>query len=111
MKHELKTWPEFFRACRSGDKTFELRYNDRDYKVGDELELNEFEPCRGCGGKKRVHWTNEDVACPDCYGTGGRYTGQRSFHTVTYVLHEHPGIYRGYVILGLRRAMFNADEV
>ena len=42
--HELKTWPEFFKQTRSGRKKFELRRNDRDFKVGDELLLKEWDP-------------------------------------------------------------------
>lgn len=44
MKHELKTWPEMFRAVVSGHKTHEIRNNDRGYAVGDVLYLQEWEP-------------------------------------------------------------------
>jgi ASC-1-like (ASCH) protein len=37
----LKTQPEYFNAVRAGEKTFELRKDDRGYKVGDELHLQE----------------------------------------------------------------------
>ena len=33
--HELKTLPEYFDAVFMGKKNFEIRKNDRDYKVGD----------------------------------------------------------------------------
>jgi len=42
MTHELKTWPEYFEAIASGAKTFEIRENDRDFKVGDILVLEEY---------------------------------------------------------------------
>ena len=42
--HELKCWPEFFKEVVSGNKTFEIRKNDRDFKVGDYLDLREFDP-------------------------------------------------------------------
>lgn len=35
--HELKTLPEYFELVRKGIKNFEVRKNDRDFKVGDML--------------------------------------------------------------------------
>lgn len=42
--HQLKCWPEFFDAIASGDKTFEARIDDRGFKVGDVLLLQEYDP-------------------------------------------------------------------
>lgn len=39
--HELKIYPEFFSAVCTGVKRAELRKNDRDYRVGDTLNLLE----------------------------------------------------------------------
>lgn len=44
MEHQLKTWPEYFEETWSGRKTFEIRKNDRNYKVGDEVLLREYDP-------------------------------------------------------------------
>lgn len=41
--HELKTWAEFFKAIQSGEKTFEIRNNDRNFQVGDMLLLREYD--------------------------------------------------------------------
>ncbi|EIA3997446.1 DUF3850 domain-containing protein [Listeria monocytogenes] len=41
--HELKITPEFFSAVTEGRKTFEIRKNDRDFKIDDYLLLKEFE--------------------------------------------------------------------
>ena len=50
MRHNLKSHPEFFREVISGAKTFEIRLNDRDYKVGDVLWLREYREPIGCQG-------------------------------------------------------------
>lgn len=42
--HELKIWPEFYEAVKSGEKTFEVRKHDRNFKVGDWLFLACFNP-------------------------------------------------------------------
>lgn len=39
--HSIKLREEFVDAVDSGDKCFEVRKNDRDYKVGDLVEFNE----------------------------------------------------------------------
>lgn len=40
--HRVKSWPEFFSTIIEGRRTHELRRNDRNYKLGDELELHEY---------------------------------------------------------------------
>lgn len=42
--HELKILPKYFKAQKDGIKNFEIRKNDRDYKVGDDLVLLEYNP-------------------------------------------------------------------
>lgn len=39
--HRLKCYERFFKLTESGTKCFEIRRNDRDYQVGDLLELSE----------------------------------------------------------------------
>jgi len=43
MLHELKTWPSAFSAVLASIKTHEVRKNDRDFKVGDLLNLQEYD--------------------------------------------------------------------
>lgn len=43
MIHELKTINPFFQKLAEGKKTFELRKNDRDFKIGDVLFLKEYD--------------------------------------------------------------------
>ena len=42
--HRLKVWPEYFQALNDLKKNFEVRKNDRDYRVGDCLILQEWDP-------------------------------------------------------------------
>lgn len=44
MIHALKIHPEHFEEVLTGKKTFEVRENDRNYKTGDLLALNEYDP-------------------------------------------------------------------
>lgn len=41
--HELKTLTEYFEPVRAGIKRFEVRKNDRDFKVGDKLLLRDYD--------------------------------------------------------------------
>jgi|LGVE01.1.fsa_nt_gb ASC-1-like (ASCH) protein len=40
--HNLKIMPEYFNRVLDGSKKFEIRKNDRDFKKGDTVILNEF---------------------------------------------------------------------
>lgn len=73
--HELKTLPEYFEAMDNGAKPFEVRFNDRDFKVGDRLCLRE-------------------------YSDGG-YTGRVLHRKISYVLDAPAYCKEGFVALGL----------
>lgn len=75
--HEIKIAPKFFEYQKNGKKKWELRKNDRDYKVGDTLILKEFRD-----------------------GENQYYTGRMLSRVITYILPEHEGLTPGYVILG-----------
>lgn len=78
--HNLKIHPDFFDAVEKGDKTFEIRFNDRDFKRHDTLELREWNP-RSDG-----------------------YTGRviKNMH-ITYVTDFKDGLRDGWVCFGIRR--------
>ena len=42
--HELKSWPDEFEAICAGTKSHEVRKRDRDFEVGDQLILREYDP-------------------------------------------------------------------
>lgn len=64
LVHDLKCWPRFFEGILSGEKTWELRHNDRGFVKGDYLDLHEWDP----------------------FGSPGSYTGRRVLVQVTYVV-------------------------
>jgi hypothetical protein len=83
--HEVKSWPDFFEPVFGGEKTFELRINDRHYKAGDVLHLREYDDRKGV------------------------YTGRAMKRKITYVFEglgqgavtPYHGLARGYAILAL----------
>ena len=77
MKHELKILPEYFNSIIFGNKRFEIRKNDRDFKVGDVLKLMEY--------------------------TDGNYTGNFIQREIIYIFHGdgNYGLEKGYCVLGL----------
>lgn len=79
MKHKLKTWPDYYHEVISGKKPFEVRYNDRNFQVGDTLSLLEWSP------------EFED------------YTGKQCDFEVTYILEGGAfGIEEGYVVMAIK---------
>lgn len=42
--HRIKVWPVYYEAIESGEKTFDLRVADRDYRIGDYVQLHAFDP-------------------------------------------------------------------
>lgn len=57
--HELKIEPEYFSEIINGDKKFELRRDDRGFRVGDELILREFKENSYTGDSCKVRVTNK----------------------------------------------------
>lgn len=86
-RHDLKTWPAFFAAVKSGDKTFEVRRDDRHFQKGDMLRLLEFNP------EDQLH------------------TGNELEYRVSYVLRGGQfGIEPGFVVLGLGPWIADCDD-
>jgi len=99
--HELKVWSEFYDKIASKLKQFEIRKNDRDFKVGDTLILREFIPCCECDGSGKV-WDAGDKADCSCPKPHGNYTGNRADVSVDYVLHGGKfGIGAGYCVMSI----------
>lgn len=77
MTHELKIYKKYLDAILNGEKMFEIRKDDRGFRVGDTLLLKE--------------WDNI------------KYSGRELKVVITYILHDNfIGISPGYVALGIK---------
>lgn len=77
--HELKIVPEYFRAVKEGKKNFEIRKNDRNFKVGEYIDLREYSGDKG-------------------------YTGNRLCLKIVYMIESDwfpQGLKDGYCVLGI----------
>lgn len=109
VTHEIKAWPQYFGPVLSGAKLFEIRLNDRNFKVDDVVCLMEFDPCSRCSTRGKLFVRSSisdvhqgfDVICTSCIGVGGRYTGRRARYRIGYILSAHAGLQDGYVIVSL----------
>jgi hypothetical protein len=52
--HDLKTWPDAFDAVWRGDKGYEIREDDRAYRVGDVLVLRRWDPEKAAFTGQRI---------------------------------------------------------
>ena len=76
MIHELKTSTKYFSSVKTGKKSFEVRKNDRDFRAGDLLALNEFDD--------------------------GAYTGRSCLVYVDYILDDPEYVNEGFVIMSVK---------
>jgi uncharacterized protein YqfB (UPF0267 family) len=77
--HKLKIWPQFFEAILSGEKTFEVRSNDRDFQQGEFLQLREFDK------------------------TKQSFTGRTLLRRVNYVAKNLHGVDPNFVVMSIER--------
>lgn len=78
--HNLKTWPLYYSRVIHGFKTVELRKDDREFKVGDTLILEEWDPQMEM------------------------YTGRSCERLVTDILKGAPWLADGYVAMSIRNS-------
>lgn len=81
MVHMLKTLPNYFEAVRCGNKTFEIRKNDRNFQIGDTLVLQEY------------------LDTQNTQSIGG-FTGREISRRITYItdFEQQPG----YVVMAIQ---------
>lgn len=85
VEHKLKIQSEHYINVINGTKTAEIRYNDRNYQVGDILILNEIDE-------------------------NGIFTGNKCVVTVTHILDDNQYLQTGYVMLSFRLRSINPVE-
>lgn len=75
-EHDIKLAAMYFGDVQSGKKSFELRKNDRNYKVGDLLNMQEY--------------------------SDGKETGRSIKVEIVYMIEDYNGLEEGYCILGTK---------
>lgn len=116
-EHRLKTLPEHFVAVAAGEKTAELRKDDRGYAVGDRVILVEWDlevynrevnrvmdALDGESGDFGERW-----AIATQRATGAAFTGRELPPAeITHILRGSPWLANGYVMLSLRPGVRDA---
>ena len=80
MIHALKIRCDYFDSVLSGEKTFEIRENDRDYRVGNMLALNEI-------------------------NGHGEYTGRSALVYIRYIFQDSEYLKENYVAISIKPCM------
>jgi hypothetical protein len=84
--HELKVLPAYFHPLANGEKSFEVRRDDRGFQKGDVLWLRE--------------WNQKT----------GRYTGNATFANVKWILTGGQfGVEPGYIVMAVE--LIHDEEV
>lgn len=86
VTHRIKLEPRYFDRILSGQKTFEIRKNDRDYQVGDRLSMYPCYPKKDAG----ITWHH------------GGMESRNIEADVTYITSEFQQ--EGYCVLGIKLA-------
>ncbi len=76
MIHELKIFTDYFADVIKGEKTFEIRKNDRPYKKGDMLALNEYD--------------------------GQAYTGNSCLVYIDYIMNDPEYVKKDMVVMAIK---------
>ena len=83
MIHELKIFSSFVRPILSGDKTFEIRENDRGFQKGDRVQFKVISD----------NWTNKNQSVVREF--------EQNVYEITYVINGW-GLKNGFVVFGIK---------
>ncbi len=84
MTHYLKISPYYINEVIEGNKTFEVRKNDRNFQVGDVIILQEYH--------------------------NSKYLERKISAKITYILDRFEGVQNGYVVLGIKILENSLDD-
>lgn len=84
--HRLRIWPQHFKEVKNGNKTFEIRKDDRNFQLGDGIFLEEYDPKEN------------------------KYTGDQVTKIITYIIKgDGFGISKGYCVFGFKNKKEKPD--
>lgn len=81
--HILKCWPCYFAATLAGAKPFEVRIDDRGFKVGHHILEREWDP------------------------QTKKYTGRTISFKISCILRDSPMLQKGFCVIGLKKDRSN----
>ena len=85
--HELKTDPDLFEQSWEGNKPWEIRFDDRGFKIGDKLML------------KETRYTGDEMTS----GQALHYTGRVILCEITYILTDQYGLKDGWAVITVEK--------
>ncbi|KEJ91707.1 DUF3850 domain-containing protein [Synergistes jonesii] len=102
--HHLKLDKYYWDAVKSGEKSFEVRRDDRGLQKGDRLCLHKYD-CSDDNGGHSSYYEGRYIQTIGDYETRTKeeYESDKMFAEITYILTggQH-GIEPGYVVLGIK---------
>ena len=97
VTHNLKCWPQYFWPVVRREKPFEIRKNDRDFKVGHYLALQEYDPALAARAMESLD-SSDPESVEQAIQKG--YTGSSSLFEITYITDFQQQA--GYVVMGIK---------
>lgn len=88
MLHEIKLKEDYIIPVLSGDKNFEVRFNDRGYQKGDLIKFKAI-------SRQGVSYVHPEL--------------EKVVFEITYV-HSGLGLQEDYVVLGIRMLVYTEEE-
>ena len=115
MIHKLKISPIYYEAIENGSKTYEIRKDDRNYQVGDVLELCEYEEMKYTGKKLYADILSvlRGTNCKDGYCIMSiNVRGMSKIKGVPIILRENESKEQTNILLELEKLFYqNAEGV